>query len=133
MGHVLRWTTAGESHGRALIAVVEGMVAGLSVTSDDIADQLARGEECPDHRGLGNEEPGMAVRPVEAPKRDVHHTKVARESRAVPAGADVRLLDTQGEGADEESAMVLGVIAHPARRGAATSIRTRAICEKCFT
>jgi chorismate synthase len=42
MGLVLRWTTAGESHGRALVALVEGMVAGLSVTSDDIADQLAR-------------------------------------------------------------------------------------------
>ena len=42
MGHVLRWTTAGESHGRALVAVVEGMVAGLRITSDDIADQLAR-------------------------------------------------------------------------------------------
>jgi len=42
MGRVLRWTTAGESHGRALVAVVEGMVAGVRVTSDDIAAQLAR-------------------------------------------------------------------------------------------
>jgi chorismate synthase len=42
MGHVLRWTTAGESHGRALVAVVEGMVAGVTVTSEDITDQLAR-------------------------------------------------------------------------------------------
>src|ERR1700737_785543 len=42
MGHVLRWTTAGESHGRALVAVLEGMVAGVSLTSEDIADQLAR-------------------------------------------------------------------------------------------
>lgn len=42
MGRVLRWTTAGESHGRALVAVVEGMVAGVRVTSTDIADQLAR-------------------------------------------------------------------------------------------
>ncbi|BBX82370.1 chorismate synthase [Mycolicibacterium aubagnense] len=42
MGHVLRWTTAGESHGRALVALIEGMVAGLSVTSDDIATQLQR-------------------------------------------------------------------------------------------
>jgi chorismate synthase len=42
MGHVLRWTTAGESHGRALVAVVEGMVAGVTVTSEDIARQLAR-------------------------------------------------------------------------------------------
>jgi chorismate synthase len=39
---VLRWTTAGESHGRALIALVEGMVAGVHVTSADIAAQLAR-------------------------------------------------------------------------------------------
>ncbi|AHM08303.1 Chorismate synthase [Mycobacterium tuberculosis variant bovis BCG str. ATCC 35743] len=41
-GQVLRWITAGESHGRALVAVVEGMVAGVHVTSADIADQLAR-------------------------------------------------------------------------------------------
>ena len=39
---MLRWTTAGESHGRALVAVIEGMVAGVRVTSGDIADQLAR-------------------------------------------------------------------------------------------
>jgi chorismate synthase len=39
---VLRWTTAGESHGRALVALVEGMVAGVHVTSGDIAGQLAR-------------------------------------------------------------------------------------------
>ncbi|MGC2652311.1 MAG: chorismate synthase, partial [Mycobacterium sp.] len=39
---MLRWTTAGESHGRALVAVVEGMVAGVTITSDGIADQLAR-------------------------------------------------------------------------------------------
>ncbi|HZN85041.1 MAG TPA: chorismate synthase, partial [Mycobacterium sp.] len=30
---MLRWTTAGESHGRALVAVVEGMVAGVHLTS----------------------------------------------------------------------------------------------------
>jgi chorismate synthase len=42
MGRVLRWTTAGESHGRALVALVEGMVAGLEITSEDIAGQLKR-------------------------------------------------------------------------------------------
>jgi chorismate synthase len=42
MGRVLRWTTAGESHGRALVAVVEGMVAGVQVTSEEIGGQLAR-------------------------------------------------------------------------------------------
>ncbi|MEW5811627.1 MAG: chorismate synthase [Actinomycetota bacterium] len=39
---MLRWTTAGESHGRALVAMVEGMVAGVEVTSADIAAALAR-------------------------------------------------------------------------------------------
>ena len=34
--------TAGESHGRALVTVVEGMVAGVGVTSSDISEQLAR-------------------------------------------------------------------------------------------
>ncbi|ORM24051.1 chorismate synthase [Williamsia sp. 1135] len=39
---VLRWSTAGESHGPALVAVLEGMVAGVEVTSSQIAEQLAR-------------------------------------------------------------------------------------------
>lgn len=42
MAHVLRWITAGESHGRALVAVMEGMVAGVELTSEDIGRQLAR-------------------------------------------------------------------------------------------
>jgi chorismate synthase len=39
---VLRWITAGESHGPALVAVLEGMVAGVEITTDDLAKQLAR-------------------------------------------------------------------------------------------
>lgn len=39
---VLRWITAGESHGPALVAMLDGMVAGVEVTSDEIASQLAR-------------------------------------------------------------------------------------------
>jgi chorismate synthase len=39
---MVRWLTAGESHGRALVAVCEGIPAGVSVTSADIADALAR-------------------------------------------------------------------------------------------
>ncbi|HEY5031808.1 MAG TPA: chorismate synthase, partial [Actinomycetes bacterium] len=34
---MLRWLTAGESHGPALVAVLEGLPAGVSVTSSDIA------------------------------------------------------------------------------------------------
>jgi chorismate synthase len=39
---MLRYLTAGESHGPALVAVVEGVPAGVEVTSEEIADQLAR-------------------------------------------------------------------------------------------
>jgi chorismate synthase len=39
---VLRFLTAGESHGRALVVIVEGLPAGLPVESSDIADELAR-------------------------------------------------------------------------------------------
>src|SRR5919198_2993018 len=37
-----RFTTAGESHGPGLTAVVEGLPAGLTLTSDDIDRDLAR-------------------------------------------------------------------------------------------
>jgi chorismate synthase len=39
---VLRFLTAGESHGRALVVIVEGLPAGLPVTVDDIQVELAR-------------------------------------------------------------------------------------------
>ncbi|HYS37580.1 MAG TPA: chorismate synthase, partial [Pseudonocardiaceae bacterium] len=39
---MLRWITAGESHGPALVAVLEGLVADVEVTTADIAAQLAR-------------------------------------------------------------------------------------------
>ncbi|RJQ81572.1 chorismate synthase [Pseudonocardiaceae bacterium YIM PH 21723] len=39
---MLRWITAGESHGPALTAVLEGMVAGVEITSKEVAAQLAR-------------------------------------------------------------------------------------------
>lgn len=39
---MLRWQTAGESHGQSLVAMIEGIPAGVSVTSDDIRSALAR-------------------------------------------------------------------------------------------
>jgi chorismate synthase len=38
----LRYLTAGESHGRALVAVLEGLPAGVPVSESDIAGDLAR-------------------------------------------------------------------------------------------
>jgi chorismate synthase len=39
---VLRFLTAGESHGRALVVIVEGLPAGLPVEASDVAGELAR-------------------------------------------------------------------------------------------
>jgi chorismate synthase len=39
---VLRWLTAGESHGPALVAVLDGVPAGVEITSDQIGRELAR-------------------------------------------------------------------------------------------
>ena len=39
---MLRWLTAGESHGRALVAICEGIPAGVEITTADVARALAR-------------------------------------------------------------------------------------------
>ena len=39
---MLRWITAGESHGPALVAVLEGMVAGVEITTKELTTELAR-------------------------------------------------------------------------------------------
>jgi len=39
---MLRFLTAGESHGKGLVTVIEGMVAGLPLTVEDIAHDLRR-------------------------------------------------------------------------------------------
>jgi chorismate synthase len=39
---MLRWLTAGESHGPGLVAVLEGLPAHVQVTSGDVVDALAR-------------------------------------------------------------------------------------------
>src|SRR5437763_9742573 len=70
--------------------------------------------------GLGLAAPCMAVR------------SPAADPTARPPSI-VAPIDPPGAGADEESDVAFGVIAHPARMGAVASIRTRAICEKRFT
>jgi chorismate synthase len=39
---MLRWLTAGESHGQALVAILEGMPAGVAISTADVAAALAR-------------------------------------------------------------------------------------------
>jgi chorismate synthase len=40
-----RFTTAGESHGRALVVIVEGLPAGLPLAADDVDRDLARRQQ----------------------------------------------------------------------------------------
>lgn len=42
---MLRFLTSGESHGKALVAILEGMVAGLPLKAADIDTELARRQE----------------------------------------------------------------------------------------
>jgi len=42
---MLRFTTAGESHGPALVSILEGMVAGLPLVTADVDAQLARRQQ----------------------------------------------------------------------------------------
>src|SRR5438874_2725003 len=42
---MLRFTTAGESHGIALVSILEGMVAGLPLVAADVDAELARRQQ----------------------------------------------------------------------------------------
>ena len=42
---MLRWTTAGESHGQALIALIEQVPAGVPVNADEIGHHLAQHQQ----------------------------------------------------------------------------------------
>ena len=44
-GPTLRFTTAGESHGQALVAILEGIPAGLRLAAADVDTQLARRQQ----------------------------------------------------------------------------------------
>lgn len=39
---MLRWLTSGESHGKALTGIIEGLPAGIELTTEQIQDALAR-------------------------------------------------------------------------------------------
>ena len=39
---MLRFLTAGESHGQALVVIVEGLPAGLEITAEEVTGELAR-------------------------------------------------------------------------------------------
>ena len=83
---MLRFLTAGESHGPALVVTVEGLPAGLPILIDDVADELAR-------RRLGygrgprmRFETGRARVPRRRPPRPHARVSPSRSSSATASG-----------------------------------------------
>src|SRR4029077_10459089 len=60
---MMRYLTAGESHGKSLTAILEGMPAGVSVTEEDINRELARRQ-----KGYGR---GARMTTIETDKVDI--------------------------------------------------------------
>ena len=50
METMLRWLTAGESHGPSVVGIIEGMPAGVAVTSGDIQEALDSAKAVGDDR-----------------------------------------------------------------------------------
>jgi chorismate synthase len=81
---VLRWITAGESHGQALVAVLEGLPAGVEVTTADIADELAR------RRGGYGRGARMSFE-----RDEVELTGGVRHGRTIGAPVAIRIANTE--------------------------------------
>jgi chorismate synthase len=81
---VLRWITAGESHGPALVAVLDGLPAGVAVTTEDLARDLAR-------RRLGY---GRGAR-MKFEQDDVELTAGVRHGRTMGGPVAVRIGNTE--------------------------------------
>jgi chorismate synthase len=81
---MLRWLTAGESHGRALVAICEGLPAGIEITTADIAAALAR-------RRAGY---GRGAR-MKFEQDDVEITGGVRHGRTLGAPVAIRIANTE--------------------------------------
>lgn len=83
---MLRFLTAGESHGRALLAILEGIPAGLALSEDDIAPQMHR-------RQLGY---GRSVRmKLEADKAELVSGVIRGETIGGPVGLRIENRDVR--------------------------------------
>jgi chorismate synthase len=78
----IRFTTAGESHGPGLVAVVEGLPAGLELTADDLDRDLAR-------RQLGHGRGGRMK--IESDRADV--TAGVRHGRTLGSPVAMRIVN----------------------------------------
>jgi chorismate synthase len=102
---VLRYLTAGESHGQALVVVVEGLPARLPITIEQIADELAR-------RRLGY---GRGPR-MRFERDDVEFLSGVRHGRTLGSPVSVLIRNTEWPKWVEEMSPAPGATAKPLRQ-----------------
>jgi chorismate synthase len=102
---VLRYLTAGESHGQALVVVVEGLPALLPITIEQIADELAR-------RRLGY---GRGPR-MRFERDDVEFLSGVRHGRTLGSPVSILIRNTEWPKWVEEMSPAPGATAKPLRQ-----------------
>jgi chorismate synthase len=102
---VLRYLTAGESHGQALVVIVEGMPALLPITIEQIADELAR-------RRLGY---GRGPR-MRFERDDVEFLAGVRHGRTLGSPISILIRNTEWPKWVEEMSPAPGATAKPLRQ-----------------
>jgi chorismate synthase len=99
---VLRYLTAGESHGQALVVIVEGLPARLPITIEQIADELAR-------RRLGY---GRGPR-MRFERDDVEFLSGVRHGRTLGSPVSILIRNTEWPKWVEEMSPAPGATAKP--------------------
>jgi chorismate synthase len=102
---VLRYLTAGESHGQALVVIVEGLPAGLPITIEAVADELAR-------RRLGY---GRGPR-MRFERDDVEFLAGVRHGRTIGSPVGIVIRNTEWPKWTEEMSPAPGATAKPLRQ-----------------
>jgi chorismate synthase len=102
---VLRYLTAGESHGQALVVIVEGLPARLPITIEAVADELAR-------RRLGY---GRGPR-MRFERDDVEFLGGVRHGRTLGSPVSILIRNTEWPKWVEEMSPAPGATAKPLRQ-----------------
>lgn len=102
---MLRYLTAGESHGQALVVIVEGLPALLPITIEQIADELAR-------RRLGY---GRGPR-MRFERDDVEFLAGVRHGRTLGSPVSILIRNTEWPKWVEEMSPAPGTTAKPLRQ-----------------
>ncbi|HKN39280.1 MAG TPA: chorismate synthase, partial [Acidimicrobiia bacterium] len=101
----MRYLTAGESHGQALVVIVEGLPARLPITIEAVADELAR-------RRLGY---GRGPR-MRFERDDVEFLSGVRHGRTLGSPVSILIRNTEWPKWVEEMSPAPGATAKPLRQ-----------------